>query len=102
MRHIRVSTKENARPHQKQTALLDQDHGEVRMGIMRCIRGTLGNPALVGSWWGRRKRRRGICLAGCVDGTYGLRKVKLLRGRGRYGCSIGARWRGKSAEMCDG
>jgi len=97
--HVNLSTTRNLRPHQKLIALLDQDHGEVRIWIMRCIRGALGDPALVGRRWGRRKCGRAIHFAGCADGAYGFREVKLLWGRSRHGSSIGARWRGKSAVM---
>jgi len=39
----------------RHASLLDQNHGEVRVRIMRCVRGTLGNPALKGGRWRRRK-----------------------------------------------
>ncbi len=69
--------------------LLDQNHGEVRVRIMRCIGGTFRNPALEGRRWCRGKCRCGIRLASGVNGSYRVRQAELqLRRRGRYGCIL--------------
>jgi hypothetical protein len=49
---------------------LDQNHGEVRIRVVRRVRGTLGNPALERRRRRRWECRRGISLASGVDGTY--------------------------------
>ena len=54
-RHVRLCTQLKSMLLQDHPALLDQNHGEVRIRIVRCVWGTFWNPALERRRWGRRK-----------------------------------------------
>ena len=72
----------------RRVSLLYQNHGKVRIRIMRRIGGTFRNPALEGRRWCRWKCRCGVRLAGGIDGSYGVGQAELLHMCGRYGCIL--------------